>query len=173
MSEELRSVLLGTAGLGVAACGALVLAITRARPTSHRARLRAATGAALVTLCVQSAHFAEELVTGFRLRFPEQLGLVPWSRTFFVAFNLFWLVVWALGIRGLSAGSRPALAALWFLGIAALANGVVHPLFSVRIAAYFPGLVTSPVLGIAGFVLLRRLATITRPPDAGPGSLAR
>jgi len=46
--------------------------------------------------------------------------------------------------------------------MAALANGVAHPLLSVRVAGYFPGLITSPVLGIVGVLLLRRLTSITR-----------
>jgi hypothetical protein len=162
VSEELRSILIGTAGLSAAALGAVALSLTRDRPTSDRTELRATARIAFLTLLVQAAHFLEELATGFRAQFPEQLGLVPWPQSFFVSFNLFWLVVWTLGTRGLLMGHLAALAALWFLGLAAAANGIIHPLLSVRVGSYFPGLFTSPVLGIAGILLLRRLTSITR-----------
>jgi hypothetical protein len=162
MSEELRSILVGTAGLSAAALGAMALALTRAHPTSNRTELRATAWMAFLTLLVQAAHFWEELAMGFYQQFPEQLGLVPWPQAFFVSFNVFWLVVWILGTRALLGGHRAALAALWFLGLAAAANGIVHPLLSVRVTGYFPGLFTSPVLGIAGILLLRRLTSITR-----------
>jgi hypothetical protein len=172
MSEELRSILLGTAGLSVAALVAVFLTVTRGRVGASRAELRAAARLAAIAVVVQSAHFAEELATGFHRRFPGQLGLAPWPASFFVSFNLFWLVVWGLSCLGLAARRRAALAALWFLGIAALVNGVAHPLLSARASAYFPGLVTSPVLGIVGLVLLRRLASFTRGPAARRGAVS-
>ena len=167
MSDELRSILVGTAGLSAAALAALVLTVVRGRVSANQAELQAAVRVAGVAVVVQSAHFVEELATGFRQRFPEQLGLAPWSLGFFVSFNLFWLGVWVFSCRGLSAGRQPALAALWFLGIAALVNGIAHPVLSARAGGYFPGLITSPVLGVVGFLLLRRLASVTCGPVAG------
>ena len=34
-----------------------------------------------------------------------------------------------------------------FLAIGMVLNGIVHPLLSVRAGGYFPGLVTSPLVG--------------------------
>jgi hypothetical protein len=163
----LRSILLGTAGLGVAALAALVLTLVRGGPSAGRAELRAAARLAALVVLVQAAHFGEELVTGFQRHFPEALGLAPWPAAFFVPFNLFWLAVWALACRRLAAGSRLALLVLWFLGLAAVANGVAHPLLAARAGGYFPGLVTAPLLGVAGLLLLRRLASVTRSPAGG------
>jgi len=163
----LRSILLGTAGLSLAALGALALTLLRGGPRASRAELRAAARLAAVVVLLQAAHFAEELVTGFHRRFPEALGLVPWPAAFFVPFNLFWLLIWVLACPRLAAGSRLALAALWFLGLAALANGVAHPLLAARAGVYFPGLVSAPLLGVVGLLLLRRLASVTRSPAGG------
>jgi hypothetical protein len=129
--------------------------------------VRAAVRAAGLAIGVQLLHFAEELATGFPERFPPQLGLSPWSAGFFVAFNLFWLVVWvwsarALGGRARGGGRRLAVAALWFLAIAGIANALAHPALAIRAGGYFPGLVTSPLIGVAGLVLARRLAGVTR-----------
>jgi hypothetical protein len=162
MDEELRSVVLGTAGLTVAALAAGLVTVSRGPVETSRTELESAARVALLTTLVQLVHFAEELATGFHARFPEQLGLVPWRVWFFVAFNLFWLAVWAVSSWGLLAGRRLALAALWFLGIAGVANGIAHPLLAARGAGYFPGLVTSPVLGLVSLLLLRRLARLTR-----------
>lgn len=167
MGEALGSILRGTAGLTVAAGVAVVLAATRGRIPSDSARLDAVCRVALLATLCQAAHFGEELLTGFSRRFPEQLGLAPWPLSFFVPFNLLWLVVWVLSSRRPLVRSRPALAALWFLGIAGLANGVAHPLLAARTGGYFPGLVTSPLVGAAGVVLLWQLARATRRPARG------
>ncbi len=164
MNEELRSVLLGTAGLSVGAIVAVVLTVTRGPIGAGVAELRAAVRLAAVAVLLQFAHFAEELATGFRERFPELLGLAPWSSRFFVSFNLFWLAAWGLSLPGLAARRRVALFPLWFLAIAGLANGVAHLVFSARVGGYFPGLFTSPLVGILGLLLMRRLLQITAAP---------
>lgn len=162
MNEELRSILVGTAGLSVAAVAAVLITVSRGPIEASRPVLLATARVARITTLVQLFHFAEEFAAGFHLRFPEQLGLVSWSSTFFVSFNVFWLGVWAFSSWGLVSGRRVAVAALWFLGISGVVNGVAHPLLSVRVAGYFPGLVTSPLVGIAGTLLLRQLAHGTR-----------
>lgn len=74
---------------------------------------------------------------------------------------LAWLAIWSLSAWGLAVRRRAAPFPLWFLGIAGLANGVAHPALSVLSGGYFPGLVTSPVFGLAGVLLLRRLLLVT------------
>jgi hypothetical protein len=170
MSEELRSILLGTAGLSVAAAAALLLTLARGGIDASEPRRRAAVRLAAVAVLLQALHFSEELATGFHHRFPEVLGLAPWSLGFFVPFNLFWLAVWALSIRALAARRRAALFPLWFLAIASVANGVGHPLLSLRAGGYFPGLATSPLVGVAGVLLFRRLLAITAGGEPSPTS---
>ena len=162
MSDQLRSILLGTAGLSVAAVIALLLTLLRGGVEASRQELRMAVRLAFITTLVQAGHFAEELATGFHRRFPELLGLSPWSLRFFVSFNLVWLAVWGLSLWGLAARRRIALFPLWFLGIGCVVNGLAHPALSVRTGGYFPGLVTSPLVGALGILLLRRLGLITR-----------
>lgn len=170
MHEALYSVLVGTAGLSLAALMALLLTVTRSvgdpDPLARRSLVR------LIALAIllQSLHFTEELLTGFHMRFPEMLGLRPWSITFFVGFNLFWIAVWGGSLAGVHRQLRAALFPLWFLGIACAANGIAHPLFSVVERGYFPGLWSSPLVGIAGFLLLRGLAAFTRAERLSPGS---
>ncbi len=156
--------LLGTVGLDVAAAAALYLTVRREYLDRAAVEARAAAHLVLAIVGMQAAHFTEELATGFYTRFPELLGLAAWPRGLFVAFNLAWIAIWALSAFGLSARVRAALFPLWFLGIAGVANGVAHPLFSLVTGGYFPGLLTSPLVGVAGVVLLRRLARLT----AGP-----
>ncbi len=95
------------------------------------------------------------------MRFPEFLGLRPWSATFFAVFNLTWVTVWIVCIALLGSYPRIAIFPIWFLGIASAANGVYHPLLSLINRGYFPGLWTSPLVGILGIVLLRTLASST------------
>jgi Protein of unknown function with HXXEE motif len=171
MSEELRSILIGTAGLSFGGVVAGVLTVVRGRAHGSAVELQAALRLAAVALLAQAVHFVEELGTGFHQRFPELLGLAPWSNRFFVSFNLFWLAVWALSLWGLANRRRAALFPLWFLAIAGVANGVAHPLLSLRVAGYFPGLVTSPLIGLAGWLLLGRLLRVTGASPRRPGAL--
>ena len=156
----LQSILLGTSGLGVLAAVALALTLGRGRLADQH---RAADAARALSLAleVQVAHFGEELVMGFQRRFPEFLGLEPWSTTFFVAFNGACIVAWLIARPALRRCRRWALFPAWFLALAAIANGIAHPLLAVATRGYFPGLLTSPLLGLAGLTLARRLTIAT------------
>jgi hypothetical protein len=168
VSDELRSVLLGTAGLGVVAVVALALTLARAIGAGGP-ELRRAVRMAAATALLQAGHFAEELATGFPVRFPDALGLAPWPPGFFVSFNLVWLAIWGASVQALARRRRAALFPLWFLGLAGAVNGIVHPLLALRAGSYFPGLVSAPLLGVAGVWLLGRLWRVTA---AGASSAA-
>ena len=170
MSDELRSILLGTAGLSAGAVVALYLTLARGPADAGGPRPRDAIRIAVAATIAQAVHFVEEVATGFHHRFPEMLGLAPWSLGFFVPFNLVWLAIWALAIWGLVARRHAALFPLWFLGIAGVANGVAHPVLSLRAGGYFPGLVTSPLIGVAGVLLFRRLLAITAAGEPAPSA---
>ena len=168
ITDELPSILLGTAGLTVAGVVAAVLALRRGAVDGGQPGNRALGRLAFVVTAVQAAHFGEELATGFHHRFPELLGLVAWSWSFFVTFNVFWLVLWGLCAWGVATGRRVPSFPLWFLAIAAIANGVAHPALALRSGGYFPGLITSPFLGVAGFLLWRRLVDATDATEPTP-----
>ena len=161
MNENLRSIFVGTAGLSVAAVAALLLTLLRPLIGDRASRERTA-GIFLLGLAVQSLHFMEEFVTGFEQRFPALLGLPGWSERFFVVFNLAWISLWILSAVDLQKGYRAALFPVWFFAIAAMANGVAHPLLAVVSRGYFPGLITSPVLGVLGVSLWLRLLALTK-----------
>ena len=163
MNENLRSVLMGTAGLSAGAVVALLLAILR-RPVDGDLVGRERTARLfLIGLAAQCLHFMEEFVTRFQDRFPALLGLPAWSEIFFVVFNLIWLSVWILSAIGLQRGYRLALFPIWFFAIAAIANGIAHPVLAVVAHGYFPGLISSPVVGAVGVSLWLRLQALTDP----------
>jgi len=56
-----------------------------------------------------------------------------------------------------------ALFPLWFLAAASVSNALLHPALAIATGGYFPGVLTSPVVGVAGLFLLRGLARITAP----------
>ena len=115
---------------------------------------------ACLTLALQALHVIEEFATGFHRRAPAMLGFEPWSPVYFVAVNLAAIALWLLAFRAASLGraNRAWRTLLWFLAIASIGNAFWHPLASFAIAAYFPGTVTAPFLGVAGFLLARALA---------------
>lgn len=163
MNEVFRSILLGTAGLDLCAGVALVLSLSRMPRTSEPVTRHRLWRYALAGITVQVLHVAEEGYTGFHRRFPELLGLVSWPTSFFLVFNLAWIAIWLLSLAFLGSKPRMALFPLWFLAIAAVANGVAHPVFSLLTGGYFPGLWSAPFLGLQGVLLWRILMAFTRP----------
>jgi len=161
-ADALRSVLVGTSGLALVACVALTLTLSRAPVRIGAAAQNRTTALIAMCLILQCAHFIEEYTTRFHERFPSLLGLAPWSASFFVAFNVFWLIVWALAAQGIRSGSRVAFFPLWFFAMAMIVNGIAHPLLAVRAGGYFPGLITAPIVGIAGVALWMRLIALTQ-----------
>jgi hypothetical protein len=152
----------GPAPLYTLAALALALTLRRrvsAQSTDDRDRL---IDLVLLGIAAQCLHFTEEFLTGFQVRAPRVLGLVPWSSEFFVTFNLVWLAVWMVSIVGIRHGIQIAFFPVWFFALAMTGNGVAHPLLSVATGGYFPGLFTSPVVGGIGLALLSRLWKTTR-----------
>lgn len=147
--------------LGLVALLAIRLATTRELGSGTAADRRAAAILLAVATAVQAVHFVEEAATGFHERFPALLGLPPMPFSGFVAFNLAWIVIWIVSIPGLRAIHKGAYFAAWFLAIAGLLNGVAHPLMAAAVGGYFPGLITSPFIGVAGVLLWQRLQRAT------------
>jgi hypothetical protein len=162
MNENLRSILAGTAALWIGAAVALLLTILRRPIEGDLAGREKAARLFLIGLAAQSLHFLEEFLTHFEDRFPTLLGLPAWSQNFLVAFNLIWMSVWILSAIGLQKGYAYALFPVWFFAIAAVANGIAHPALAVIAHGYFPGLLTSPLLGLVGVLLGSRLQRLTR-----------
>lgn len=161
MTAGLQSVLVGTMGLATAAIAAVILTVSRQIHLSTVRELNRVRQIVAMAVFLQCVHFAEEWSTGFQTRFPEMLGLVPWSNAFFVSFNVTWIAIWCICIAFLRNRPRILWFPVWFLAIASVANGIVHPVLSVVSGGYFPGLWTSPLVGIAGVVLLRALIRLT------------
>jgi hypothetical protein len=158
--DALRSILLGLIPLQVMLVVALGITVVRLPRPDTAARDRVVS-LFLVGIAAQSIHFLEEFATGFYVRWPEVLGLSPWSAQFFVIFNVSWIAVWALSAVGLRAGLRAALFPTWFFAIGMAVNFVGHPLLALNAGGYFPGLWSCPLVGVIGVVLLGRLGKYT------------
>ena len=148
--------------LGLAAFAAALLSWRRPSPAGKTVQRLAAARVMTAAIAIQGIHFAEEAMTGFHERFPGYFGLPEMPFSFFVLFNLVWLGIWVVSIRGLRAGRPAAFFAAWFLAIAGALNGVAHPLLALAAGGYFPGLVSSPFIGLAGVWLWFLLREATR-----------
>ena len=135
--------------LGIAAFAAFFLARHRSSPPENVTERFAASHALALATVIQSTHFIEEAVTGFHERFPALLGLPSMPFSFFMVFNLAWIAIWIASIPGLRAARPAAFFAAWFLAIAGVINGIGHPLMAIAVGGYFPGLVSSPFIGLA------------------------
>ena len=156
--------------LGLAALAALLLSLSRWSPPENVAERLAAARALALAVAAQGAHFAEETATGLHERLGALLGLpgIPLSQ--FVVFNVIWLGIWVASVPGLRSARAFAFFAAWFFAIAGMFNGVAHPLLAIADGGYFPGLVSSPLVGLAGVWLWLRLRDATRPTGGAAGS---
>ncbi len=149
--------------LGLAGLAALVLALGRWSPPENVKQRRDAARVLTLSVGIQSIHFAEEAATGLHERLGALLGLPGMPLPLFVVFNLIWLGIWAASVPGLRSARGGAFFAAWFLAIAGMFNAVAHPLLAVAEGGYFPGLVSSPFIGVACVWLWLRLRGATRP----------
>ena len=160
---QLSSYLPSTLALGTLLVAAVALTAVRPQLRSEvrtSARLFAVVG---LTILLQAFHFIEELQSNFFIRFPEAFGLQPFTEPVFVAFNVTWLVIWVIALFALRAGLVIAVCPLWFLGLAMLLNLIAHPVLALRTGGYFPGLLTAPLVGVFGILLIRELVRVTAP----------
>jgi hypothetical protein len=147
--------------LGLAALAALYLVMSRRSSPENVAERLAAARTLALAVGVQSVHFVEEATTGFHERLGALLGLPSMPLSFFVTFNLTWLAIWVVSVPGLRSARSGALFAAWFLAIAAMFNGIAHPLLAIAEGGYFPGLFSSPFIAAAGVWLWLRLRGAT------------
>lgn len=147
--------------LGFVALMALRLARTRKPLAATDHQLLAASRALALATAVQFVHFSEEWATGFNVRFPALFGLEPIPGEAFVVFNLAWIAAWLVAVPMLREARAFAFFVAWFLAIAGLLNGIAHPLLAAATGGYFPGLISSPFIGVAGLYLWRRLNVAT------------
>ena len=147
--------------LGLAALAAVYLAGSRRSPVYKAAERLEASRALALAVGIQTVHFIEEAATGFHERLGAFFGLPGLPFDGFVAFNLAWLGIWIASIPGVRSARTVAFFAAWFLAIAGMVNGVAHPLLALASGSYFPGLASSPFIGIAGLWLWSRLQMAT------------
>ncbi len=152
VDESIGSFFIGTLGLLVLLAISLIVAVSRVAPRS----IVSFKSIALLAIGFHLVHFTEEAVYGFHRLFPELLGLVTWPLWLFLSFNFVWVGVWLIGIF-VDPPNRITMTTFWFLGLASTVNAIAHPIFSFLVAGYFPGLVSSPFVGVLGILLLRRL----------------
>ena len=160
--NELMGILPSAIILGILVAIALFIALSRGWADNNDDQMRRAVQIAAITVILQAVHFTEELLTGLEERLPSLFGLDAMSLAVFVLFNVAWLVIWSVSVWGLRTKHRAALFPLWFLALGCVFNGIAHPLLSAMVGGYFPGLATSPVVGLAGILLLRSLLQITQ-----------
>ncbi len=153
--------------LSAMAAVALVLAIARGGIKADPVALRGTVRVAILAIVCQLLHFAEEAGGELNRRFPEFFGLDPIAMDSFVSVNLVAFAVWVFSVPALMARASAALFPLWFLAVASVSNALLHPALAIATGGYFPGVLTSPVVGVAGFLLLCGLARITRPLTTG------
>ena len=160
------SVVLVTALVMLATMGRAVLGLVAALLVSYVLWVRAPTDLELrravptyaITVAALLLHSCEELAFGFYRLFPPVVGAPPWSSGVFLAFNLSWLVIFALAGWGLVRQWQPALLVAFFLALGAgLLNGLAHLTLAASRGAYFPGAYTAPLVVAAGGYLAHRL----------------
>lgn len=149
--------------LGLAALAALALIQSRWSAPEDTEKRAAAARVMIFSVGAQSIHFAEEAATGFHQELGAFFGLPGIPFVTFVIFNVVWIGIWVASVPGLRGGRPWAFFAAWFLAIAGMVNGVAHPLLSMATGEYFPGVGSSPLVGLVSIWLWLALRSATRP----------
>jgi Protein of unknown function with HXXEE motif len=113
----------------------------------------------LFALAWQLVHFVEENSTGFRYRWPiEIFGTKPYGSRQYVAINALSYAIFIAGAVALL-NRRPefSMPAIFFAVMGVMFNGIQHPIYSMMVKGYFPGLFTGLVDLAIGPFLLKRL----------------
>lgn len=148
--------------LGLAAIVSLFLTRSRVSTEDLRSERTSAAWALVIATVLQAIHFGEELSTGFHTELGELLNIPAMSSTFFIVFNISWLIIWAVAVVGIRRGHNLAYFAAWFLSVAGMTNAVAHPVLSLVGGTYFPGTISAPFIGVACFWLFLKLRRSTR-----------
>lgn len=152
MPEFVESFITGTIGLLVVLAISTLLAHFRTVPKS----IGSFKSILLAAICFHLIHLTEEAVYDFHRLFPELLGLVAWPLSLFLSFNILWAAIWIIS-ASVEFPNRFTLMAFYFLALASAVNAIAHPVLSLLVGGYFPGLISSPFVGVLGIILLRKL----------------
>jgi len=155
MDENLQNMLLAPAALYIIALFALIFTISRPRPSFKDINRFA--NICLLGISVQCIHFIEEFLTDFHILLPQIFGLMPLSNEFFVTLNVSFIFFWILSVIGIRYNYNSAFFMIWFLALSMIVNLIAHPLLAIYQKGYFPGLFTSPIVGIIGVILVKNL----------------
>ena len=140
---------------------AIAVGLTASRSRISDGELISVNRLVLLASGAQLLHFLEEAIFELNVRLPQAFGLPAMSFSFFLTINIAALVVWLWG--ALQRTFNPVvITTFWFLGLASVFNLLAHPTMAIRSGGYFPGLVTSPLVGVMGLLLTRRLWTATK-----------
>ena len=154
--------------LGAAALVAMRLASTRSSPPEWTKCRRKAGHALVLAVSAQAAHFLEEAAMGFHVELGQLFGVPAMPAWTFLAVNFTFLLIWVASIPAVRSGRTVGFLTAWFLAIAGVLNGIGHPLFALSAGSYFPGLLTSPLIGAAGLWLGLELRRATMPKRLQP-----
>ena len=152
LGESVGSFIQGTLGLLVVLVISTIITFTRETPRS----VISFKSIALIAISFHLLHLGEETVYGFHRLFPELLGLAVWPLWLFLSFNLMWVGVWLVGLFVVPP-NRFTITTFWFLALASTVNAFAHPTISILVVGYFPGLISSPFVGVLGILLIRQL----------------
>jgi hypothetical protein len=118
----------------------------------------------LIALAWQLVHFLEEYFTGFNYRWPTGIFHArPYGDKQFVAINVGSYAVFIMGaVALLKRIPELYLPAVFFSVMGVMFNAIQHPIYSLMVKGYFPGLWTSFVDLALGPVLLKRYCSVPK-----------
>ncbi len=154
MKDGVQSFFIGTSGLLIVLVISAIITWSRKTPT--KVAIESFQTVLVIAICFHLIHLTEETIYGFHEQFPVLLGLAPWPISLFLGFNIAWVIIWLISVF-LIAPNRVTITTFWFLALASVVNAFAHPALSILVGGYFPGLISSPGVGILGFVLIRKL----------------
>lgn len=118
----------------------------------------------LFAVGTQLLHFLEEFTTGFHIRISREIyGGNPYTPNEFVASQMGMFFLAIIGAIAIFRKWKIPMVFVWFVVVMFMfVNMIQHPIFSIIVRGYFPGLITSSVGWVLGPILFIRLWEVRR-----------
>ncbi len=118
----------------------------------------------LLAVGMELLHFAEEFSTGFYIRIAKEIyHTQPNTANEMVIGQMILFFLTIVGAIAICKKWKPPMFIVWFVVIMQMfVNAIQHPIFSMIVKGYFPGLITSQVGWILGPILFKRLWEVRR-----------
>lgn len=162
MAGSVQSFLVGCAGLAALLAAAIVLWIARPIRRASKSRLESLSNVMAWGIIFYVVHQIECFLGTFHVTLPQLFGWIAWPGSLYLAVQAGCVLIWLPSTAGIRHLNRAAFLPAWFFALVAMGLGFLVPVLALTVEGYFPGLMSSSLVGVMGALTLRQLWGLSR-----------